>query len=162
MIYIISSIQNSDRGLGYENDLLFKIPADMKRFKDLTMGHPVIMGRRTWQSLPEKFRPLPGRTNIVITSKPLDSDGVIVCKSVQEAIEIAKKIDEEVYIIGGAGVFNEAINYADVLLLTEIEGSKTSDTFFPPFKNIFIESKNEGPYETTEGIKYWFVEYKKS
>ncbi len=162
MIFIISSIQADNRGLGFENDLLFKIPADLKRFKDLTMGHPVIMGRRTWESLPEKFRPLPGRTNIVVTSQRLEVGPlVVISKSVSEAIAEAQKIDKDVAIIGGAGIFAEALPYTDVLYLTEIEAEKEADTFFPEFKNIFEEIKREGPFETSNGIRYWFVEYKK-
>jgi dihydrofolate reductase len=161
MIFIISSIQKDNRGLGFENDLLFKIPADLKRFRDLTTGHPVIMGRRTWESLPLKFRPLPGRTNIVVSSQTEGFEGAIVCKSVPEAIAEAKKIDSEIGIIGGAGIFTEALPYTDTLYLTEIDAEKEADVFFPEFKNDFIESKREGPFETTEGINYWFVEYKR-
>ncbi len=152
----------SDRGLGYENDLLFKIPEDLKRFRDLTIGHPVIMGRRTWESLPLKFRPLPGRTNIVITSKDLSaSPEVIVCKNVEDAVSEAKKLDKDFAIIGGAMVFNKTLPYTNRLLLTEIEGNKTSDTFFPEFKNDFVLENSAGPFETAEGIKYWFNDYKR-
>lgn len=162
MIFIISSIQKDDLGLGFENDLLFKIPADLKRFKDLTMGHPVIMGRRTWESLPEKFRPLPGRTNIVVTSTGLEVGPlVLTCKNLDEAISEAKKIDSEIAVIGGARVFAEALPHADTLYLTEIEGQKEADTYFPEFKNTFEKIKSEGPFETSDGIKYWFVEYRK-
>lgn len=161
MIFIISSIQKDTRGLGFENDLLFKIPADLKRFKDLSIGHPVIMGSRTWESLPEKFRPLPGRTNIVVSSQSLVFEGATVCKSLPEAIAEAKKIDSDIAIIGGARIFAEALPYTDILHLTEIDGEKEADTFFPEFKSIFEEVKREGPFETDEGIKYWFVEYKK-
>ncbi len=162
MIFIISSIQKDDLGLGFENDLLFKIPADLKRFKDLTMGHPVIMGRRTWESLPEKFRPLPGRTNIVVTSTGLEVGPlVLTCNNLDEAISEAKKIDSEIAVIGGARVFAEALPHADTLYLTEIEGQKEADTYFPEFKNTFEEIRREGPFETSDGIKYWFVEYRK-
>lgn len=162
MIKLISSIQKSNRGMGFENDLLFKISEDMKRFKDLTMGHPVIMGRRTWESLPEKFRPLPGRTNIVITTQTENNfSGGIVTSTIEDALEEAKKIDENIFIIGGARAFEEALPYADELILTEIEGEKESDTFFPYFEDKFTESKKEGPFETSDGIRYWFVEYKK-
>ncbi len=161
MISIISSIQKDTLGLGFENDLLFKMPEDMKRFKEITVGHPVIMGRRTWESLPEKFRPLPGRTNIVVSSRDEGFEGATVYKSLDEALTEAKKIDSDVGIIGGARIFAEALPYTDILHLTEIEGEKEADTFFPEFKNDFEETKREGPFETTDGIKYWFVEYKK-
>lgn len=161
MIFIISSIQKDNLGLGFEQDLLFKISADLKRFKDLTMGHPVVMGRRTWESLPKKFRPLPGRTNIVVSSQTKGFDGAMVSKSLEEALTEAKKIDSDVGIIGGARIFAEALPYTDMLYLTEIEGEKEADTFFPEFRNNFEEINREGPFETTDGIKYWFVEYKK-
>lgn len=162
MIFIISSIQKNNLGLGFEQDLLFKIPADLKRFKDLTLGHPVIMGRRTWESLPEKFRPLPGRINIIITSQRLEVEPLVLTyMSLEEALVEAKKIDSDIGIIGGARIFDEALPYTDTLYLTEIEGEKEADTFFPEFKNDFEEIKREGPFETNGGIKYWFVEYKK-
>lgn len=148
--------------MGYENDLLFSIPEDLKRFKAITMGHPVIMGRRTWESIPDKFRPLPGRTNIIITSSNISVPiGVIKSESVEEGMNKALEIDEEIFFIGGAGVFKEAIKFADKLLLTEIEGDKQSDTFFPSFAEDFVEIKKEGPFETKEGIRYWFTDYKK-
>lgn len=161
MIFIVSSIQKDNLGLGFENDLLFKIPADLKRFKDLTLGHPVIMGRRTWESLPEKFRPLPGRTNVVVSSRDEGFDGAVVCKSLDEALAEAKKIDNDIGIIGGARIFAEALPHANILYLTEIKGEKEADTFFPEFRNDFQEVKRDGPFETDEGIKYWFVEYRK-
>ncbi len=161
MIFIVSSIQKDNLGLGFEQDLLFKIPADLKRFKDLTLGHPVIMGRRTWESLPEKFRPLPGRTNIVVSSQTNNFEGATVCKTLEEAITAAKQLDSDIGIIGGARIFTEALPHTDILYLTEIEGEKEADTFFPEFKNNFEEINREGPFETDEGIKYWFVDYKK-
>ena len=162
MIYIVSSIQKSDRGLGHKNDLLYKIPEDMRRFKDLTLGHPVIMGRRTWESLPPKFRPLPNRTNIVVTS--LDHGefpGAFVVKTIEEAIEHGKKLDENVAIIGGARIFEEALPYTDILCLTEIEGHKDADVYFPEYKKDFVEFNRVGPFRSAEGAEYYFVDYKK-
>lgn len=162
MIHIVSSIQKSDRGMGFKNSLLFQISEDMKRFKGLTTGHPVIMGRRTWESLPPKFRPLPDRANIVITSQTEgDFDGAVLSPNVEEATEKAKAVNPDIFIIGGTRVFEEALPYADILHLTEIEGGKEADTFFPYFEDKFIEIKRDGPFETSEGIKYWFVDYKR-
>lgn len=161
MITIISSVQEGNLGMGFENDLLWSIPEDLRRFKNLTMGHPIIMGRRTWDSLPEKYRPLPGRQNIVITSQSeFEAPGAIIVSSVEEAIEKAEELDEEIFIIGGARVFEESLHLADRLILTEIEGEKESDTYFPRFDDLFIKESEEGPFEH-EGIKYWFVNYKK-
>ncbi len=162
MIYIVSSIQKRDLGLGQKNDLLFKIPEDMKRFKDLTTGHPVIMGRRTWESLPPKFRPLPNRTNIVVTSLPGNEfPGATVAKTIEDAIEYGKRIDENVAIIGGARIFEEALPYTDILCLTEIDGRKEADVYFPDFRNKFVETNRIGPFRTTDGLEYYFVDYKK-
>lgn len=161
MITIISSVQKVNLGMGFENDLLWSIPEDLRRFKNLTMGHPIIMGRRTWGSLPEKYRPLPGRQNIVITSQSeFEAPGAIIVSSIEEAVEKAKELDEEIFIIGGARVFEESLHLADRLILTEIEGEKESDTYFPRFDDLFIKKSEEGPFEH-EGIKYWFVNYKK-
>jgi dihydrofolate reductase len=119
------------------------------------------MGRKTWESLPDKFRPLPGRTNIVVSSRFEGFTGAEVHKTLEEALEAAKRIDKDVSIIGGARIFEEALKFTDTLFLTEIEGKKEADTFFPEFRNDFQEVKNEGPFETPDGIKYWFVEYSK-
>ena len=161
MIFIVSSIQKSNRGLGFENDLLWKIPADLKRFRDLTTGHPTIMGRKTWDSLPAKFRPLPNRTNIVVSSRSEGFEGALVFRTLTEAVTEAKKIDSDISIIGGAGIFKEALKFTDNLYLTEIEGTKETDVFFPEFINEFEQVKSEGPFETSDGIKYYFIEYKK-
>lgn len=148
--------------MGYKNNLIWNIPDDLKRFRNITHGFPVIMGRRTWESLPPKFRPLPGRANFVITSQTEgDFEGATLCQNIEEAIEKAKEVNEDVFIIGGARVFEEALPYADELHLTEIEGEKEADTYFPRFEDKFMETKKEGPFETSEEIKYWFVEYKR-
>ena len=147
--------------IGKENQIPWHLPKDLQYFKKTTLGHPVIMGRRTWDSLPEKYRPLPGRQNIVITSQSeFEAPGAIIVSSAEEAIEKTKEIDEEIFIIGGARVFEESLHLADRLILTEIEGEKESDTYFPRFNDLFIKESEEGPFEH-EGIKYWFVEYRK-
>jgi len=162
MIALIAAIQAGDRGLGIKNNLLYQIPADMKYFKDITMGHPVPMGRKTWESIPQKFRPLSGRKNIVITGqKDYTAEGAVVCANVQQAITMAQQHDPAVFIIGGAQVYQEALPYADTLYLTIIEGNKPADVFFPDYTNDFHEESSEGPFTTDDGISYRFAVFKR-
>src|SRR5688572_3922888 len=98
--------------IGKANDLIWEIPDDHLRFKKITMGHPVVMGRKTWESIPEKFRPLPGRTNFVITRDGLYSaPGAIVVTSLQEALTQASTASgsEEIFIVGGGEIYKEAL-----------------------------------------------------
>lgn len=117
------------RGIGYKGGLLTYLPGDLPRFKEITYGHTVIMGRKTFESLPHG--PLKGRTNIVITrNKDLKIDGVVICYSLNEAIEKVVKNDEA-FIIGGGEIYNEAINLVDKLYITEIAKEYEADTYFP-------------------------------
>ena len=142
---IISAIAaiSSNRGLGYKNDLLFKIPADMKRMRSLTMGHPIIMGRKTHESI---GRPRPKRTNIIVTrDKVYTAEGCLVVHSVEEAIELAKQHDaNEIFIFGGGEIYKQAMPYVSRLYLTVVDGEFPADTFFPDyssFTNIISEEK---------------------
>ena len=165
MISIIAAI-GKNRELGKDNKLLWHISEDFKRFKDLTSGHIVIMGRKTYESLPEKFRPLPNRTNIVVTrnSNFTTINQLIVVGSIEEAIESAKsKIqnpNSEIFIIGGASIYEQGIKYADKLYLTLVEKEyPDADAFFPDysqFKKIVSEEKHQDDIYT-----YRFVELDK-
>ena len=169
MVSIVVAM-DSKRGIGKNNDLLFRIPEDFERMKKLTAGHPIIMGRRTFESI---GRVLPGRTNIVITKNPefkiqnLASKGdafrSYVVGSLEEAIEVAKKSpgSEEIFIFGGGQVFKEAIEkgLVDRLYLTIVEGDYGADTFFPDyskFKIVEKEERSDGKY------KYSFITLKRS
>lgn len=148
MLSIIAVI-GKNRELGKDEKLLWHIPGDLPRFKKLTMGHPVIMGRKTFASI---GRPLPGRTNIVI-SRSLQGDGVTVVSSLDEAIAVAKKSagSEEIFVIGGGQVFAAAIDRADKLYLTVVDETADADTFFPDysrFKQKIFEEKQEGEGHT--------------
>ncbi len=119
------------RELGYKNDLLWHIPADLKRFKTLTSGHTVIMGRRTFDSIDRK--PLANRKNIIITSrKNLPSSGIIIAHSVNEAIDNSLN-DGEVFILGGASIYEQFLPFADRMYLTLVKETYKADTFFPEF-----------------------------
>lgn len=126
MISIIVAV--ADNGvIGGNNTLLWHISEDLRRFKALTTGHPVIMGRRTWDSL---GRPLPNRTNVVITRQPLALAGAVVTHSLTEAVA-AFPAEEEVFVIGGAQIYAQALPLADRLYLTRVFHPYQGDTRFP-------------------------------
>jgi dihydrofolate reductase len=124
-----------DRVIGKDNDLPWpKIKEDMKHFRKITTGHPIIMGRKTWDSIPDKYKPLPKRTNIVVTrQKDLALGGAEVFNSLEGAITYAATLDEEVFIIGGSSLYKEALPKTNKLYLTIIKGEHEGDTFFPEF-----------------------------
>jgi dihydrofolate reductase len=134
---IISMIAALARNLviGKNNDLPWKLPDDMKFFMETTKGHHTIMGRKNYDSIPHKFKPLPNRTNIVVTrQKSFDAPGCIVVNSVEKGLEIAEENKEaEVFIIGGAEIYKLGLPYADRLYLTEINAEIEGDTHFPIF-----------------------------
>jgi dihydrofolate reductase len=119
--------------IGKDNALIWHLPADMKFFKEKTTGHCIITGRKNYESIPEKFRPLPNRTNIVITRQnDYHAPGAVVVHSLEDAIEKAKACGEdEIFIIGGAEIFRQSLRYADRIYLTEIHHAFEGDVFFP-------------------------------
>ncbi len=136
---IIAAI-GKNRELGLRGRLLWRIPDDLPRFKRLTMGHPIIMGRKTWESLPEKFRPLPGRTNIVVTrQRDYKAEGATVVDSLENARAAAARASGagEVFVIGGGELYTAALPYANRLYLTVIDGDADADTFFPSYEQDF-------------------------
>lgn len=128
-ISIIAAIGKHNE-LGKQNELIWRISADLKRVKDLTMGHPIIMGRKTYDSI---GRPLPGRTNIVVSRAPMCIEGCLIYDSLEKALDAAKAIDtEEIFIFGGASIYSEALPFTDRLYLTEIHATDPeADAFFP-------------------------------
>lgn len=155
-ISLIAAIASGNRALGKNNRLIYHIPEDLKRFKEITSGHPIIMGRKTFESI---GMPLPNRTNIVITHDPeYYAEETEVVHSLDEALNQAhgKPGDEEVFIIGGGQIYQEAIKLADKLYLTIIEGNPEADTFFPDysdFKKVVSEENHE-----KDGLKYKFLD----
>ncbi|MEX2054053.1 MAG: dihydrofolate reductase [Candidatus Colwellbacteria bacterium] len=154
-ISIIAAIGKYDNSLGSGGDLIWRLSVDLKRFKELTMGHPIIMGRKTFESI---GRALPGRTNIVITrNSNYQAGGIEIVDSLEKAIEQASKVDdEEIFIIGGGEIFKESISLVDKLYLTLIDArAKDFDVLFPDYsdftKKTFEENGEEG------GIKYTWV-----
>ena len=118
--------------IGRDGDLPWRLSTDLKRFKSLTLGKPIVMGRRTWESFPK--RPLPGRTNIVITRQAdFALPGAVRAGSLADALEIAAgEMPDEICVIGGGQIFAEAIAMADILHLTHVQAEMDGDTYFPP------------------------------
>lgn len=136
---------DEERAIGKDNRLLWNIPEDLKRFKELTTGHTVIMGENTYYSI---GRPLPNRTNIVVTlNQSLVLPGCFVVYSIDEAFQVAKeKEDEEVFVIGGASIYKQCLPLVERLYLTLVEGKHEADTFFPDyseFQKVVSEERGE-------------------
>lgn len=163
MISMIAAIGERTRVIGKNNDLLWHIPEDAKHFKDTTMGHPVIMGRRTWESIPEKFRPLPGRENIVVTRQAsYEAKGATVVGSLDTALQTAKNAEgaDEIFIVGGGELYTEALPRADRLYLTLIDDDAEGDAHFPEYKTLFTRILSEESREHN-GLRYRFVTLEK-
>jgi len=150
----IAAISAHNRGLGKDNRLLWNIPEDMAHFKKTTFGHPVITGRKNFESM---GRALPGRMNIIVTrDEEYRKENCVVVHSIEDAIEKAKMLDgEEVFIIGGGEIYKAALPYTDRLYLTVIEGEKEADAFFPDYSE-FTKTISEEKHEH-ESIPYSFV-----
>lgn len=164
-INIIVAITHQSRAIGIGEELLFPIKADMKRFVEITTPYPVIMGRKTWESISEKFRPLKNRPNIVVTKQQdYIAEGARVVHSLEEAIEIAKKHDhEEIFIIGGAQIYTEALPLATKLYLTIIEAEKDgADKFFPDYADFSeVIDKSEIHHDKASNVDYYYLTLEK-
>ncbi len=155
-ISIIAAI-GRNRELGKGNELLWRIPDDLKRFKELTTGHPVIMGRKTFDSI---GKPLPNRTNIVVTRDgSWTSEGTLVAHSLDEAFEIAHSApgSEAYFVIGGAQMYAEALSLADTLYLTLIDARSDADAFFPEYREQFTCEVSKSDEHAWSGLKYRWV-----
>jgi len=170
MITIIAAVARN-RAIGYKNKLIYWLPNDLKRFKALTTGHTIIMGRNTYLSLPKGA--LPNRRNIVLSRTAFSSPkleearrdlndqfpGCDVYPSLQEAIAHCSP-EEDIYIIGGASVYRQALPLADRLCLTEIADTpQDADTFFPPYDDWQEEKREDHPTDDRHAFAYSFVDY---
>jgi len=150
-------VARADNGvIGAAGAIPWRIPEDMKRFKAITMGKPVVMGRKTWDSLPRK--PLPGRTNIVITrDRVWRADGAVVAASVEEALALAEREGpKEIAIVGGAEIYRLALPHANRIHLTEVHASPAGDIVLPPFGAEWRETAREDAV-TPDGLAYSYV-----
>jgi len=160
MISIIVAVSD-DWGIGKDNELLWNISEDLKRFKRLTLGNTVIMGKKTWESLPRK--PLPGRKNIVLTDNRSEIiDGAVTVYSIPDALSRCEK-DEEVFIIGGGSIYRQFMPIADKLYITHVHRNSPADTYFPEIDpDIWrITEKEEFGESDSNIISYSYVIYER-
>lgn len=157
--------QAQDRVIGDGGTMPWNLPEDMRYFTSTTKGHPVVMGRRTWESFPAKYRPLPERTNIVITrDSSWSAAGAQVVHSLDAGLELARPAPggEDIFVIGGGHVYREAMPRADVLYVTEIDISVAGDTRAPEIPSDFRLAAAEpeaGWLTSTGGVRYRFLRY---
>lgn len=146
--------------IGNNNRMPWHLPEDMAHFKRLTQGWPVIMGRKTWDSLPPKFRPLPGRRNVVITRQQgWKEDGAEPASSLADALSLCGQ-SEEVWVIGGAQIYAQAEPLAQRIEVTEIAQDFEGDAFAPPLGSEWIEAARED-HISSNGLKFSFITYDK-
>jgi dihydrofolate reductase len=159
MITIIAAVAKN-RAIGYENKLIYWLPNDLKRFKALTTGHTIVMGRNTFLSLPKGA--LPNRRNIVLSRSTKELPGCDVYTSLEEALSHCTP-DEDIYIIGGASVYRQALKMANRLCLTEVNDTpEKADTFFPPYDDWKEERREDHPIDERHEYEYSFVDYIKA
>lgn len=155
---IVAMAQN--RAIGKDNDLLWHLSGDLKRFKKLTTGHPVVMGRKTWESLPK--RPLPGRRNIVFTQNPdYVAEGAEVVRSINDLFKALKDTDDEVFVMGGASIYQMLLPFTNRLYVTQVYRDYDADVFFPTIdmSEFTLVSLSEPMQDEESGLDYAYEEY---
>ena len=156
IINIIAAVAKN-RAIGFQNKLIYWLPNDLKRFKQLTTGHTIIMGRNTFLSLPKGA--LPNRRNVVLSRSEKEFPGCEVFPSLKEALKHCQP-DENVYIIGGASVYSQAMTVADRLCLTEIDDTPAeADAFFPPYDDWNVAEREDHDVDEKHAYRYAFVDY---
>lgn len=151
--------------IGKDNRLLWHLPEDMRHFRETTRGKPVIMGRKTWESLPAAFRPLPGRLNVVVTRNPAyAAPGAVLAGSLEAALETAQAASggaDEAFVIGGAQLYQEALPLAQQVYLTEVDLAPEGDVFFPEIPaGQWVEISREAQ-RSAAGVDFAFVRYQR-
>ncbi|MFM2450535.1 MAG: hypothetical protein RIS44_2985 [Pseudomonadota bacterium] len=155
---LIAAVTSSG-GIGKNNALLWHEPADQKHFRQATMGCPVIMGRKTWDSLPARFRPLPGRQNIVITRQTdWQAPGAVVAHSIEAALAQTAE-SGKVFVIGGSEIYALALPLADELVLTEVSLDIEADAFFPPWSRSEFTLVHAEEHVSADQVPYRFATY---
>lgn len=156
MISIIAAVAKN-RAIGFENKLIYWLPNDLKRFKALTTGHTIVMGRNTYLSLPKGA--LPNRRNVVLSTTVSEIPGCDVYSTLEAALKSCRD-DEDIYIIGGARVYEQALPLADRLCLTEVDDTpKEADAFFPDYSGWRIDKKEAHPKDERHAYDYAFADY---
>lgn len=161
MLSLIAAVANN-RAIGNDGRLLWHLPEDMRHFRQMTSGKTVIMGRKTWESLPPPFRPLPQRNNIVVSHNPdYVADGARVATSLEDALALAGD-DDEVFVIGGGALYRQTLPLAERLYLTEVAVDGIGDTFFPGISPAeWREVSRRGGLSSERGPVYDFVVYER-
>ncbi len=149
MVALVVAYSRGTRVIGRDGDLPWHLPTDLARFKELTTGGTVVMGRKTWDSLPDRFRPLPGRRNVVVSRNGCDAPEV--CRSVEEALR------DDCFVIGGGEVYAQALPRADRVYATEVDADVEGDAFFPELAGFHEVARSE-PIEEN-GHVFSFVTY---
>jgi dihydrofolate reductase len=158
-INIIAAVAKN-RAIGFENKLIYWLPNDLKRFKALTTGHTIIMGRNTFESLPKGA--LPNRRNVVLSTTVKELPGCDVFPTLDAALQSCRP-DEDVFIIGGARVYEQAIGKADRLCLTEVDDTPAqADAFFPDYSDWQVINKEAHPKDERHEYEYAFVDYERT
>ena len=157
-INIIAAVARN-RAIGQENKLIYWLPNDLKRFKALTTGHTIVMGRRTFESLPKGA--LPNRRNVVLSASVKELPGCEVFPTLDAALHSCRP-DEDIYIIGGASVYEQALPLADRLCLTEVDDvPQKADAFFPDYSDWHVVTKEAHPKDERHAFEYAFVDYER-
>ena len=145
--------------IGLNNRMPWHLPEDLAHFKQLTSGHPVVMGRKTWDSLPERFRPLPGRTNIVVTrNSDWQAAGALRASSLEEALHAGAQQGDTVWVMGGAQIYAQALPLADVIEVTIIHQDFDGDAHAPVLGAEWQEATRED-HVSAQGLPFSFVRY---
>lgn len=147
--------------IGLNNTMPWHLPEDLAHFKQLTSGNPVVMGRKTWDSLPARFRPLPGRTNIVVTRKAdWSAEGVLRASSLEEALQAGAQYGDTVWVMGGAQIYAQALPLADVVEVTIIHQDYEGDAFAPELGAEWVQAQRQD-LTSSQGLAYSFVRYQR-
>jgi dihydrofolate reductase len=147
--------------IGRDGAVPWHLPEDMARFRALTTGHPLVMGRKTWDSLPERFRPLPGRRNVVLTrTREWHAEGVDSAESLDAALRLLEGA-RQVFVIGGAELYAAALPLADELELTEVDLEVEGDTLFPEWDRAAFEEVERESHVSEDGTQFAFVTYRR-
>lgn len=160
-VVIVAGMGRNTRAIGMKNGLIWHVPADMKRFKTLTLGHPIIMGRKTFESIVEILgKPLPGRTNIIVTrNSDYSYPGTVTAASLEDAFaKAAAENPTEIHIGGGSEMYNQALPFVDRIHITLFDDDAPGDTTFPEFENDFRVATEHEPQEH-EGLRFQWVDY---
>jgi dihydrofolate reductase len=161
MILALIAAVASNGAIGRDNDLVFGDPVDQKHFRAVTMGCPVIMGRKTWDSLPPRFRPLPGRRNVVVSRNADQAvPGAELAAGLPQALALVADAPL-VFVMGGGELYAQALPLADRLELTEVEADLPGDVFFPAWDRADFDEVRREPHQTTDGLYFSFVTYER-